>query len=81
MSCSLPWLQGHETSVLALAVSDDGTIASGSGDRTIRIWRDGSCAAVLKGHDDTVRGLCYHPAIGLVSGETRCPPVLTNPRN
>jgi len=53
-------LVGHTTSVTALAVlPDGGTLASGSADRTVRLWDVGArtCVATLAGHTDAVAAL------------------------
>lgn len=46
-------LEGHYNSVLSASYSPDGKyIASGSKDRTIKIWnaKSGECIKTLKGH-------------------------------
>ncbi|WP_307846198.1 NB-ARC domain-containing protein [Actinospica durhamensis] len=53
-------LTGHTRSVLALAISPDGTwLASGAADKTIRIWdpATGKSTAVLHGHTSYVLGV------------------------
>lgn len=48
-------LEGHYNSVLSATYSPDGKyIASGSKDRTIKIWnaKTGDCLQTLKGHED-----------------------------
>jgi len=55
-------LQGHENPVNSVAFSRDGnTIASGSGDKTIRLWdREGNpIAEPLKGHEDSVISVAF----------------------
>jgi WD40 repeat protein len=55
---------GHAGSVLAVAYSPDGTtLASGSGDQTVRIWdvRSGTNLHTLTGHTDSVRAVAYSP--------------------
>ena len=50
-------LKGHEDSVMSVSVSPDGTlIASGSADRTVRVWDMETGNEVLKliGHFDVV---------------------------
>ena len=46
-------LEGHEGSVTSVAVSENGVIASGSSDRTIRLWTRNTCQFLL-GHQDEV---------------------------
>jgi len=51
----------HSDQVLCLAVAADGTLASGSLDRTIRIWKNGECERVLKSHAGRVTSLAFNP--------------------
>jgi WD40 repeat protein/tRNA A-37 threonylcarbamoyl transferase component Bud32 len=54
---------GHEGPVSSVAVSPDGRFAvSGSGDRTVRLWRmpGGQPLAVLSGHTQAVTGVSFH---------------------
>jgi WD40 repeat protein len=48
---------GHLGYVFALCSRSDGTLASGSRDRTIRLWRDGREIARLDGHSASVTAL------------------------
>lgn len=45
----------------------NGDVVSGSGDCTIRVWRDGACAATIRAHGDSVRGLALLGDVGVVS--------------
>jgi WD40 repeat protein len=57
-------LTGHEGWVQSLAVSPDGTwAASGSGDKTVRIWdlETGTCRVTLHGHEGEVRSVAITP--------------------
>jgi WD40 repeat protein len=59
-----PALNGHLETVLSVAWSPDGTqIASGSQDRTARLWQwpSGKELFVLKEHGDTVNRVCFAP--------------------
>jgi WD40 repeat protein len=57
-------LRGHDDGVLTIAWSPDGRrLATGSSDRTVRIWdtNSGSELIVLRGHGDWVRGVVWSP--------------------
>ena len=61
-------LRGHSNCVVALAYSPDGkTLASGSNDKTIRLWdvASGDCKMGLRGHAGRVNAIAYSP-----NGET-----------
>jgi len=60
----LKTLEGHEDRITSLAISPDGRIlASGSMDRTVRLWRlpDGAPLNILKGHSSPVYSLAFSP--------------------
>ena len=57
-------LQGHTHWVTSVSFSPDGqTVASGSGDRTVRLWdvSSGQSIAVLEGHTDGVHSVSFSP--------------------
>jgi WD40 repeat protein/Cdc6-like AAA superfamily ATPase len=57
-------ITGHAGSVLALAVDPHGQwLASGSDDKTIRLWdtRSGQCHQILTKHTDWIRALAVDP--------------------
>ena len=43
-------LTGHTDAVISVAWSTDGTLASGSGDKTIKLWKSETNTATLTGH-------------------------------
>ena len=55
-------------SVRCLAVLPDGTLASGSKDNTVHLWREGACVATLTGHIGEVLCLAVLPEGTLASG-------------
>ncbi len=62
-------LRGHEKGVFSLAVIDRDQIASGSLDKTIRVWnlRSRKTIQILKGHEGAVMGLVSISSRFLVS--------------
>jgi WD40 repeat protein len=57
-------VRAHGGAVLAVALSPDGSLlATGSSDRTVRLWRasTGRLLAVLGGHEDRISALAFRP--------------------
>lgn len=60
---SVALLAGHGDAVYSLAATAGGGLASGSDDRTVRLWsKRGAlygCAVTLAGHSEAVRGVAW----------------------
>ncbi|WP_414624789.1 AAA-like domain-containing protein, partial [Calothrix sp. CCY 0018] len=57
-------LTGYQDTVLSVAFSPDGkTLASGNGDKTIKLWNisSGKIISTLNGHQDTVLSVAFSP--------------------
>jgi len=65
-------LTGHTNTVIALTILPDGSLVSGSGDDTIKIWdvKNGQNIKTLSGHTNGVYALTVLPDGSLVSGST-----------
>ena len=65
-------LEGHSDYVNSVAFDPSGgTLASGSGDQTVKLWDVGSgeLLRTLEGHSDIVRSVAFDPSGGtLASG-------------
>lgn len=59
----LQTLEGHSNWAWSVAFSPDGeTLASGSGDHSIRLWNlKGECLKILEGHDSRVWSVAFSP--------------------
>jgi WD40 repeat protein len=60
-STRLQTLDGHSGSVESVALSPDGLLASGSGDRTISLWNTatGTLQLTIEGHSNWVRSVAF----------------------
>jgi phospholipase A-2-activating protein len=62
---------GHSGFVFAIAASPTGEIASGSDDRSARVWRDSACIDTVP-HTNTVWDLTFNGAGDLITGGADC---------
>ncbi|KAK5657213.1 hypothetical protein OQA88_3271 [Cercophora sp. LCS_1] len=63
-------LEGHSSSVMSVAFSPDSKlVASGSRDKTIKIWdmATGACMQTLEGHGSFVRSVAFSPDSKLIA--------------
>jgi WD40 repeat protein len=63
-SSSIQVLKGHLGQVMSVTFSPDGKlVASGSGDKTVRLWDavTGAARRTLEGHSDNVRLVAFSP--------------------
>ncbi|KAL3909381.1 MAG: hypothetical protein SGPRY_009449, partial [Prymnesium sp.] len=74
--CCLSRLEGHSDRVNSLARVDELTLASGSNDKSVRLWRverkgvgEGRCVAQLRGHKGGVHAVVAHRGL-LLSGSS-----------
>ncbi|MEO1520264.1 MAG: DnaJ domain-containing protein [Cyanobacteria bacterium J06633_2] len=69
---SLCQFDGHQEAVHSVALNGTGQlIASGSGDRTVRLWSPSNAQGLLSGHDGSVNTIAFSPdGTLLVSGSS-----------
>lgn len=60
-------MKGHNGFVFSVATLDSGEIISGSDDKTVRVWRDGSCVQVIN-HPRTVWSVTKNHLGDLITG-------------
>ena len=57
-------LEGHDSLVTSVCFTPDGKkLASGSADKTVRLWdaETGACVRTLEGHGGDVMSVCFSP--------------------
>ena len=54
-------LAGHTEAVQCVAVVPDGRVVTGSDDRTVKVWRDGTCERTIQAHGDEVSAVAVLP--------------------
>ncbi|KAF7522219.1 hypothetical protein G7054_g12211 [Neopestalotiopsis clavispora] len=69
---SLQMFEGHNSVVPSIACSNDGLLASGSWDHTIKLWDtvSGACTHILKGHEGYVTYVDFS-ANGLIASSSK----------
>jgi WD40 repeat protein len=66
-------LAGHVCEVNGLAAVPDGRIITGSGDYTVKVWRDGTCERTIQAHTGWVTAVAVLPGgARFVSGSLDC---------
>ena len=67
-------LEGHTDTIHCVVELDDGRVASGSGDNTIKVWemRRGGDKLTLQGHEQPVTCVAELPGKRLLSGSEDC---------
>jgi WD40 repeat protein len=63
-------IKGHTEKIWTVAFNNDNLLASGSSDKSIRIWdvNTGNCLTILKGHLSYVRSVVFNKVGLLASG-------------
>ena len=65
-------LEGHGDAVWAVAWSKDGSLATASADRKIKLWNaEGKEEATLEGHKDWVSDVAFSPDGGTLARQDR----------
>lgn len=54
-------LKGHSSSINAIAFSREGKLASGSADRTVKLWMDGRQLCTFSGHSGLIDTVAFSP--------------------
>ena len=54
-------LAGHSHWVKCVAAAPDGRVITGSGDDTVKVWRDGACERTIEAHTHSVRAVAVLP--------------------
>ena len=54
-------LVGHKRGIWSLKYSEEGLLASSSGDMTVKIWKDAQCIRTLEGHANSVLDVAFLP--------------------
>jgi WD40 repeat protein len=71
----MPSLEGHTEHVNSVAVTEDGKVVSGSGDKTVKIWDIDTCRLIrsLEGATDEVNSVVVIQDRNVISGSSDKP--------
>ncbi|MBF2077956.1 MAG: serine/threonine protein kinase [Synechococcales cyanobacterium T60_A2020_003] len=57
-----PYLKAHSQPIEAIALHADGSLATGSRDRTVKLWNGSELQHTLEGHRDIITAIAFDPS-------------------